>query len=132
MFTGSCDRLNDEDVALADVFLDLDEDVLVAELEDLDATRRAAKVVANRLRQRRMGVAAKNAQLLVHSVASQGPVPSPPVLLDSQYTVKGGSTPRPPELLPMSKRNVISVQILSSFGPLPFPPLSISPRPFRF
>jgi len=63
-------RLNDEDVALADVFLDLDEDVLVAELEDLDPPGRAAEVIADRPRQRGVRVATENAQLLVHPLAS--------------------------------------------------------------
>ena len=35
------DRLDDEDVALPDVFLDLNENVFVAELEYLDSARRA-------------------------------------------------------------------------------------------
>ena len=65
VFTGERHRLDDEDVALADVLLDLHEDVLVAELEHLALAQGHLQVAADRLRQLRVGVAGEDLQLVV-------------------------------------------------------------------
>jgi hypothetical protein len=64
-FTGGDDRLDDEYVPLADVLADLDEDVLVAELVDLDAARRDIDVGTDRARQLRVGVPAEDGELII-------------------------------------------------------------------
>ena len=59
--------LDDEDVALADVFEDADEGVVVGEFEDVGGAHGDAQVIANRLGQLRVGVPGEHYQLVVNT-----------------------------------------------------------------
>src|SRR3990172_1958062 len=69
--------LDDEDVAGADVLVDADEDVLVAELEHLAFAEWRLQVVTDGLGELRVRVAAEDPKLLVHGALRRHASPLP-------------------------------------------------------